>query len=127
MDPVYNAQNDRYINFYDDSDEEEKAGNTPSGRYIARSKHPASAVFLGAVASTGEFYSPIWFPTGFRLAADPYIDVYPSSLDAAGGRGPWGRALYLPAGLRPCPQSEEDPAVFGQPRPPILDPGGVAS
>ena len=70
VDPVYNAQNDRYIAFYDDSDEEDEEGDRPSARYIARSKYPASAMFLGAVASTGEVSPPIWFPSGFRLAAD---------------------------------------------------------
>ena len=42
---------------------------------MPRSKHPASAMFLGAVASTGEVSPPIWFPTGFRLGADAYIDA----------------------------------------------------
>ena len=32
-------------------------------------------MFLGAVASTGEVPPPIWFPSGFRLAADAYIEV----------------------------------------------------
>ena len=74
VDPAFNPQNDRYIEFYSDSEEDETAGDEAedgdrrrSGRYMARSKHPAGAMFLGAVASTGETSPPIWFPEGFRL------------------------------------------------------------
>ena len=49
------------------------SGGGGDGRYIARLKHPASAMFLGAVASTGKVGPPIWFPTGFLLGADNYI------------------------------------------------------
>ena len=52
VDLAFNPQNDRYICFYEDEDEDEdEAGD---GRYMARSKHPAGSMFLGAVASTGE-------------------------------------------------------------------------
>ena len=81
VDPALNPQNDRYIEFYSDEeeDEEDEAGDgdrrrRSSGRYVARSKHPARAMFLGAVASTGETSPPIWFPEGFRLGANGYID-----------------------------------------------------
>ena len=90
MDPAFNPQNDRYICFYDDdeevdvsSDEEDQDGRgggatvaavaTRHGKFIARSKHPGSAMFLGAVAPTGEVSLSIWFPTGFRLGAEAYI------------------------------------------------------
>ena len=77
VDPVYNAQKDWYINFFESDKDEEDCGD---GRYIARSKHPASALLLGAVASTGEVSPPIWFPTGFRLAADAFIEVLNKTL-----------------------------------------------
>ena len=87
VDPVYNAQNDRYIRF-------EEVDND-SGRYLARSKHPAAAMFLGAVASTGETSPPIWFPQGFRLGSEAYIEALKKTLipwmrgvaDAHGSRG----------------------------------------
>ena len=81
VDPVFNPQNDRFIrlnNFDDDKD---------TGRYMPRSKHPASAMFLGAVASTGEVLPPIWFPEGFRLDADAYIDALKKTLI------PWMRSV----------------------------------
>ena len=68
VDPVYNPQNDRWIRL-----EEAPNGMGDAGKYVGRSKHPACAMFLGAVASTGEVSPPIWFPTGFRLDADAYI------------------------------------------------------
>ena len=88
VDPAFNPQNDCWICFYDsddhetsdtDSDNTEGAAggdfNALGGaRYMPRSKHPASAMFLGAIASTGEVSPPIWFPSGFRLGADAYID-----------------------------------------------------
>ena len=47
---------------------------------MARSKHPAGAMFLGAVASTGETSTPIWFPEGFRLGANGYIEALRDTL-----------------------------------------------
>ena len=83
MDPTFNPQNVRYIRFESDSEEdeeeEEAAGDIPATaaasrlKFVAHSKHPASAMFLGAVASTGEVSPPIWFPTGFSLDAGAYI------------------------------------------------------
>ena len=87
VDPAFNPQNDRYIEFYSDEEEEEdEAGDgdrrrrRSSGRYVACSKHPAGAMFLGAVASTGETSPPIWFPEGFRLGANGYIEVLRDTL-----------------------------------------------
>ena len=51
-----------------------------TARYIARSKHPVLTMFLGTVTSTGEVSPPIRFLTGFRLAADAYIDILASIL-----------------------------------------------
>ena len=61
VDPAFNPQNDRYIEFYDSEEEEEDdpVQGPSGGRYMAHSKHPAGAMFLGAVASTGETSPPI--------------------------------------------------------------------
>ncbi len=66
MDPVFNKQNDRIICF-DNTDH--------NIRNISKTKHPASVMMLGVVASTGEKMAPIWFPTGYRLMAADYLDV----------------------------------------------------
>ena len=130
MDPVFHAQNDRYIAFYDDPDEEEDDdGDNPSGRYIARSKHPVSAMFLGAVASTGEVSPPIWFPSGFRLAADAYIKVLRSKIV------PWMKRVVKAHGGVPFTFQQDSAPPTGlknarfpdRGRDPFLDPGGVAS
>ena len=47
---------------------------------MARSKHPAGAMFLGAVASTGEVSPPFGFPEGFRLGANGYIEALRDTL-----------------------------------------------
>ena len=69
VNPALNPQNDLYICFYDSEDDDEDAEEAedtedakdeaggrrdvvPAAKYIARSKHPVSAMFLGAVAST---------------------------------------------------------------------------
>ena len=76
----YQTKTDRWIRITeeedDDEDEEEDRGdNNNNGRFIACSKHPASAMFLGMAASTGEVSPPIWFKTSFRLDAEGYIEV----------------------------------------------------
>ena len=74
VDPVYNPQNDRWICIEDVGD----AGNedpTNTGKFIGRSKHPATAMFFGAVVSTGETSPPVWFKAGFRLGANESIKV----------------------------------------------------
>ena len=68
VDPVFNPQNDRWVRLGPASGDADT-----SSKYLGRSKHPAGAMFLGAVASTGEVSPPIWFPEGFRLGADSYI------------------------------------------------------
>ena len=47
----------------------------PHPEYLPRTKNPASLMFLGVIASTGEVCPPIWFPAGFRLLAVDYIAV----------------------------------------------------
>ena len=84
LDPAYNPQNDRWIRFQNDDDdddacngsndsEDEAGDHTSRGKYLPCEKHPGSAMFLGAVACTGEVSPPIWYPVGFRLGADDYI------------------------------------------------------
>ncbi|QQP34859.1 Putative transposable element [Caligus rogercresseyi] len=44
-------------------------------RTITKTKHPASVMMLGVVASTGGEMAPIWFPVGYRLTAADYLMV----------------------------------------------------
>ena len=99
VDSTYNPQNDRWIRFQDAGDAGD-AEEAPVGKYLARSKHPASAMFLGAVASTGEASPPIWFPTGFRLDSDGYIESLKKTLipwmrRVAAAHGPAGRPAHI--------------------------------
>ena len=55
-------------------------------------------MLLGAVASTGEKSPPIWFPQGFRLNADAYIEALDRTLV------PWMRRVVAAhGGARPAP------------------------
>lgn len=66
VDPVINKQNDRVISF----------GRTPPNmRSVSKTKHPASVMMLGIVASTGDKMRPIWFPTGYRLTEADYLKI----------------------------------------------------
>ena len=98
VDPSFNPQNDRWIRFGDD-DEGGGDVNGPSGKYLPRSKHPAGAMLLAAVASTGERSPLIWFPEGFRLGADSYIEALQQTLV------PWMRRVAASRGssARPAP------------------------
>ena len=49
------------------------AADQAGDRYVTTTKHPAAAMFLGVVASTGEVGPTIWYPQGYRLCADDYI------------------------------------------------------
>ena len=77
--------------------------------YVTRTKHPAAAMLLGVVASTGETAPPVWFPQGFRLDAAAYVKVLEKTIV------PWMRAVaaeHGPAG-RPAPfvfQQDSAPA-----------------
>ena len=66
VDPVINRQNDRVICFEDTPDEL---------RYTSTTKHPASVMMLGVVASTGDKMPPVWFATGYRLTAADYLII----------------------------------------------------
>lgn len=77
VDPVRNRQNDRFIRLGGPGSE----GDVPTAsRFITKTKHPASLMFLGVVASTGEVSPPIWFPKGFRLTALEYQAVLKKTL-----------------------------------------------
>ena len=66
VDPVINKQNDRVVCFEDTRREL---------RHATRTKHPASVMMLGVVASTGQKMPPIWFDTGYRLNAADYLEI----------------------------------------------------
>ena len=95
VDPSYNAQNDRWIRI-DATDH--------SAGYQATSKHPASAMFLGVVASTGEVSPPVWFKAGFRLDSATYIQTLQKTII------PWMRQVCLDHGTPSTPA----PHVFQQ-------------
>ena len=66
VDPVVNKQNDRVVTFGNDVSEV---------RRVSKTKHPASVMMLGVVASNGEKMPPVWFKTGYRLTAADYREV----------------------------------------------------
>ena len=70
---AYNRRNARYVSF---------DGDTPAYnvRYATSTKHPASLMFLGVVASTGEVSPPIWFKKKERLTAAKYIEILDKKL-----------------------------------------------
>ena len=117
VDPSYNAQNNRWIRF--DLDDP-----VPQGKYLPRSKHPSGAMLLGAVASTGEKSPPIWFPQGFRLNADSYIEALDRTLV------PWMRRVAAAhGGARPAPilfQQDGAPAHTARSTVQFLESKGIA-
>ena len=72
VDPVRNSRNDRYV-CLEGSEVDEHVPT--ADKFITKTKQPASLMFLGAVASTGEASLPIWFPNGFCLSASNYQEV----------------------------------------------------
>ena len=64
--PVPNSRNDRNMRL-ESSEVDEDVSTTAT--FMTKTKHPASLMFLGAVASIHEALPPIWFPTGFSLSA----------------------------------------------------------
>ena len=76
----------------------------PTGNFLARSKQPAGAMMLGAIASTGERSPPVWFPEGFRLGADAYIEALKETLV------PWMRRVAASRGSQATPA----PFIFQQ-------------
>ena len=107
VDPAFNPQNDRVVRFgtaaeadkaaaaaaENSSQGSDTAGDSIRPDVMPRSKNPASLMFFGVIASTGEVGPPVWFPQGFRLAAADYIDmlettVIPWMREVAGNQ-PW--------------------------------------
>ncbi len=69
---------------------------------IMRTKHPASVMMLGVVASDDHIMEPFWFQTGFRLQAKDYLKVLKMVVT------PWVRANF--AGQRVIWQQDSAPA-----------------
>ena len=74
VEPYVNRQNDRWVRL-GGPEAAANAGDQAENRYVTTTKHPATAMLLGVVASTGEVGPPIWYPQGYRLCADAYIDA----------------------------------------------------
>lgn len=72
VDPAINRRNDRFVDL----------GHNPEDprRTVSRTKHPASVMFLGVIASTGEVSPSVFFDGGYRLNAAGYIDVLKKKL-----------------------------------------------
>eukprot|EP00096_Caligus_rogercresseyi_P010004 TRINITY_DN3514_c0_g1_i1.p1 TRINITY_DN3514_c0_g1~~TRINITY_DN3514_c0_g1_i1.p1 ORF type:complete len:218 (-),score=41.98 TRINITY_DN3514_c0_g1_i1:566-1219(-) len=66
VDPVINKQNDRVVCFNKED---------YNIRNVTTTKHPASVMMLGIVASTGDKMAPIWFDTGYKLTAADYLEI----------------------------------------------------
>ena len=64
VDQARNAQNDRFLAF--------RVEDVPP---VNQTKHPASAMMLGVVASDGKRMPPFWFPKGLRVGAKEYLEV----------------------------------------------------
>ena len=64
VDQTRNARNDRFLAYH--------VENVPP---INATKHPASAMMLGVVASDGKRMPPFWFPKGLRVGAVEYLNV----------------------------------------------------
>ena len=81
-------------------------------------------MLLAAVASTGERSPPIWFPEGFRLGADSYIEALKQTLV------PWMRRVAASRGssARPAPfifQQDSAPAHRAKKTLAYLDDEGI--
>ena len=78
VDPHHNPQNDRFVRLpaaAAGGGAGDPFGAVHGEKYITSTKHPASLMFLGVVASTGEVGPVIWFAEGYRLNAEGYVNV----------------------------------------------------
>jgi len=64
VDQKRNARNDRFLAYH--------VEDVPP---IMETKHPASAMMLGVVASDGKRMPPHWFPCGLRVGTKEYLEV----------------------------------------------------
>ena len=81
---AYNRRNSRYI-VLENSDVEDGGGDNDvdvdadgvpyNVKYATSTKNPASVMFLGVVASTGEVSPPYWFKEKERLNAVKYVKI----------------------------------------------------
>ena len=77
VDQKRNARNDRWLAYC--------VEEVPP---INQTKHPASAMMLGAVASDGKKMPPHWFPKGLRIDTTAYLEVMKDVVK------PWIEANY---------------------------------
>lgn len=77
VDQSRNSRNDRYL-----------AYNVTDVPPTNQTKHPASAMMLGVIASDGNAMPPHWFPKGLRMGATEYLDVMKTVVK------PWLDATY---------------------------------
>ena len=73
VEPYIDRQNDRWVRLRGLQTAAE-AGDQAADCYVTATKHPAVAMLLGVVASTGEVGPSIWYPQGYHLCADAYIE-----------------------------------------------------
>lgn len=66
---MHNHRNDSYVMFKKAADMD----NTL--RTVTTTKHPASLMSLGFVASNGLVTPSIWFPVCYRLTATEYVSI----------------------------------------------------
>ena len=80
-----------------EEDKEDAPGDVPAAalKYIARNKHPVSAMFFGGRCIHWRGIPPIWFPTGFRLDSEAYIKALRDTLI------PWMRRVVASRGNVP--------------------------
>ena len=130
VDPYHNRQNDRWIRLNPAAG----AGDQSSDRYVTATKHPAAAMFLGVVASTGEVGPKIWYPQGFRLTADEYIvalrdKIVPWMRNVAAKHGRPGRPakFVFQQDSAPAHKAKKNTQVFGGRKSAFLDPCNVAT
>lgn len=64
VDRARNAKNDRWLAY--------QVEDVPP---IMKTKHPASAMMLGVVASNGARMPPFWFAKGLKIDTEVYLDV----------------------------------------------------
>ncbi len=72
VDPVRNRRNDCYISFSGEIDE--------TIRTLTMTKHPASVMSLGFVTTYGLVPPLAWFPAGYHLNADDYVNMLKTNL-----------------------------------------------
>lgn len=81
VDATCNRRNDRWIGG-DPEDTPEAA------RYASTTKHPASVMVFGLVASDGKRMPPVFIPSGVRINTEVYVNILQESVK------PWIQANY---------------------------------